>query len=925
MTEFETTQDYTEAKHAAGVLEPGVQVASRYRVKKFLGRGGMGEVWLADEMDSDVFVQEAVIKVVPPEMQKDRDILENIKSSFGLVRKLRHPNICSALTFAVDETFGALCVMDYVPGADLETLQKRQENKVFTLEQAIVILTPLASALDYAHKKKTLHRDIKPQNIMIPLVEGKPQWDEPKLIDFDLAVEWHSTRSIDVNAEYRVSGTLPYMAPEQIDGEAPDARTDQYSLAAVVYQMLTGKLPFKATVASVLINQILNKPHESIENVPDYVNEAVGKALSKKKENRFDSCADFVAALSSPRALHPGSPLLDTMDNLKGLMADETQISQKRLRPEGFDPYYEWLGISPYLPLTYYRLLGVPQYESNLNVISNAADRQMAFVRTYQQGKHSAESQKILNEIAQARVCLLNAQNKAEYDIRLRNQLNQIGEVQPMRAPMIPDTVSVSPASPPMPEKKAETPVVQSAVAAEQAPAINKVLPPAAPAEKAGFDFGSLTAKTPQSPNARDDKKAERSAIGKRAGRSSIGKKSVPIPNAISEKAPTSAEQKTHNRAKKAAGKTANIPLYAGIGVGVLILLICLSVFLFSGGKNKTVINNIEKTPQNEPILPDVSGKNQADANEASGAVESEASPEVETSFAQKTPEEIEAEEKAREEQNRAVQLEIWQTALSQAENDNKAGRKIYDEKLENAEIQTGEWKPGIIPGERQIRLFNGVKFPFRWIPAGTFSMGSPGSEPGRNSGETVHVVTLTKGFWMLETEVTQAMYQAVTGSNPSVNKGNNYPVENVNHLDARSFCEKLFQQWGVQAKLPTESQWEYACRAGSSEAFFDFNPQNVGWFFMDTNDKPFLCGTKKPNAWGLYDMHGNVSEWCADAWNPDWGAKPLTDPLGNDGGTYVKRGGGWVNHPNDCRAARRVNAIVFVKNKYSGFRFIVQ
>ena len=204
-------------------------------------------------------------------------------------------------------------------------------------------------------------------------------------------------------------------------------------------------------------------------------------------------------------------------------------------------------------------------------------------------------------------------------------------------------------------------------------------------------------------------------------------------------------------------------------------------------------------------------------------------------------------------------------------------------------------------PGERLVKTVNGVEFAFRWCPAGSFQMGYvfPREKP-------VHEVTLTRGFWLLETEVTQAQWQAVMGDNPSDFKGDNLPVESVSWEDCKEFCTKLSSQ-GLNVSLPTEAQWEYACRAGTTSAYAG-NLDEMAWYSKNSGSTTHEVGQKKPNAWGLYDMHGNVWEWCSDWFDSGYYSKsPASDPTGPDTGSYrVFRGGGWDCVARNCRSALR-------------------
>lgn len=241
--------------------------------------------------------------------------------------------------------------------------------------------------------------------------------------------------------------------------------------------------------------------------------------------------------------------------------------------------------------------------------------------------------------------------------------------------------------------------------------------------------------------------------------------------------------------------------------------------------------------------------------------------------------------------------------------------------------------------GTRQTLEIGNAEYGFCWIPAGEFDMGSPESEEGRDDDETLHHVTLTKGFWMLETEATQALYREIMGENPSYGfKEDNLPVNWVSWDSVTKFCEELTKRLpkGVTASLPTEAQWEYACRAGTTTPFSFGSVLNGDKANCD-GSRPYGASTEgkslgkstpvmsySPNAWGLYDMHGNVNEWVLD-WHGDYPTGTAVDPAGPNGGSYrVARGGAWGFNAGGCRSASRDlmeprNAAV-----YLGFRFLL-
>lgn len=205
-------------------------------------------------------------------------------------------------------------------------------------------------------------------------------------------------------------------------------------------------------------------------------------------------------------------------------------------------------------------------------------------------------------------------------------------------------------------------------------------------------------------------------------------------------------------------------------------------------------------------------------------------------------------------------------------------------------------------------------------IPAGTFVMGSPSDEVDRYDDEGPQVtVNITKSFWMGKTEVTQSQWKSVMGNNPSHFKGENLPVESVSWNDAMTFCEKLNELYsdilpeGYQYALPTEAQWEYACRAGTTFRFFYGDDpgydqlEHYAWYSNNSEKKTHLVGEKPPNAWGLYDMHGNVWELCSDYYSSSYPLGSISNPQGPQSGSYrVERGGCWRVNAAGCRSANR-------------------
>jgi formylglycine-generating enzyme required for sulfatase activity len=228
----------------------------------------------------------------------------------------------------------------------------------------------------------------------------------------------------------------------------------------------------------------------------------------------------------------------------------------------------------------------------------------------------------------------------------------------------------------------------------------------------------------------------------------------------------------------------------------------------------------------------------------------------------------------------------------------------------------------------------NSIGMKFVWIPPGNFMMGSPKGEKGMLLPETQHKVTLTKGFYMGVYAVTQEEWKEIMGKTPSYFKGEkNLPVEQVFWDDCQEFIKKLREKDKKPYRLPTEAEWEYACRAGTTTPFhfgetISTEQANYNGDFSYGNGKKGVdrgkttpVGSFPANAFGLYDMHGNVFQWCQD-WLGDYPQKDVVDPQGPDAGKdRVLRGGSWFYPPEFCRSAFRIGDSPGTAKSKIGFR----
>ena len=250
----------------------------------------------------------------------------------------------------------------------------------------------------------------------------------------------------------------------------------------------------------------------------------------------------------------------------------------------------------------------------------------------------------------------------------------------------------------------------------------------------------------------------------------------------------------------------------------------------------------------------------------------------------------------------------------------------------------------------------NSIGVKFKVIKPGKFLMGSPKSEPGHNKDEKLHTVVITKPFLISATEITQRQWLKIMDSNPSSSLNNclDCPVDSVSWYEANEFIKKLNKKERARSyRLPTEAEWEYSCRAGSLTAFYtgditafncdlDNALDKAAWYCGNSglqkpyyNLKPHISGLKEPNKNGLYDMHGNVMEWCLDSttWNNIFSRRAeasletykdgIINPLGKKGDKKILRGGSFVQSTIMARAAKRFFFRPGVKRNYIGFRLV--
>jgi serine/threonine-protein kinase len=295
-------------------FKQGEVLLRRYRVEGELGQGGMGVVYRCYDETGGI---EVALKALPPDLSHNSSEMEEVRENFQLVEKLHQRNIAAIKQLERDEGGNYYLVMECVAGLNLRQWRRAElknlaqaagarpagQANLLDLKTVLPIARQIAVALDYAHEQRIIHRDIKPSNIMVA-ADGNV-----KVLDFGLAAQMHSSRSRISQVHFGTSGTGPYMAPEQWEGKYQDAATDQYALAATTYELLAGYAPFDGHEINILREAVLRTQPSRIPGLDDATWAALLRGLSKRREERFASCGEFVDALAGKKAAIPAPPL----------------------------------------------------------------------------------------------------------------------------------------------------------------------------------------------------------------------------------------------------------------------------------------------------------------------------------------------------------------------------------------------------------------------------------------------------------------------------------------------------------------------------------------------------------------------------------------------------------------------------------------
>jgi serine/threonine protein kinase/formylglycine-generating enzyme required for sulfatase activity len=967
----------TVTKRASGPTELPPRFG-RYRVIKKLGGGGMGTVYLVENIELE---REEALKVPHFSDGDDPQLRERFLREAKSAAKMEHANLCPIYDAGVQDGIYYL-TMRFLKGK----LLSDYTGKAQPSRKAVEIVAKLAQALEAAHAKGIIHRDLKPSNIMMVSGTG------PVVMDFGLAKQVRQSDQ-KLTQDGSMLGTPAYMPPEQLQGELDrmGPASDVYSLGVILYELLTGRLPFEGTTA-MIFGQILytepSWPSELVAELDPTLDEICQKAMAKESTERYASMKTFAAALldylrSTPAAEGAGSLAPNVADNAAVFQAPTVAPGRK---PAGNSDIFRAQTVVPQArrspPPT---LLGAKapsasrpakgarkttpktgttgdEGQRNRHIlIGLAAGAFLAIlglgVVLVIRGRHSSEPDTTTADSVERHVtdasALSDLHAKAK-SIRKPSRRANSRSVPPhadgTRTATTTDVKgdaslasAVRPA-PVLPNENGEKPAVpgQFAAGTEGRDRVrNEPLQNPEPPPVGGTGF-----QAPTQPIAAATKGALDGIWNVTTGGTfrieDAGNKAQPIlltlltvtdEGLVGEcrgeligREAQSATQSWHGSLlaqfkNDREGKPYTIPTTATLDALGHLHLHCATWPIFSKRGKRTTFKTkdfvlIRNEPSSFPSPPPDFGR-----PGGRGA------------------------EPGRPGGGRSLDFDRKPTNSNTGGGTGSLSANAAGAKPTQVRRSAVNPSPfaGHQPGEQ--RLDSGSILPLVWIPAGVFRMGSEmGVDHKKNEGPID--VNLTYGFWMGKYEVTRSQWQRVMHTNPWETQtddlnpvsGGNYPATHIDWDNAIAFCRKLTEDehragrlpsdW--EYSLPTEAQWEYACRAGTSTLYYCGKAVakllESAWFKenlqKDYERHAQLVGSRAPNPWGLYDMHGNVSEWCRDWYAPDLPGGP--DPeVASGSGRKCIRGGNWRSTAEDLRSAARSSTNVGMRSSAIGFRVV--
>jgi formylglycine-generating enzyme required for sulfatase activity len=955
-------------------IEPSERVFhTRYRLTAEIGRGGMGVVWRAHDLKLN---RPVALKFLPELVVRDREAMADLAAETRRCLELTHPHIVRVYDL-VEEPGQAAISMEYVDGPSLADRKLGQPDRCFNPEEIAPWVGQLCSALDYAHAKaRIVHRDLKPLNLLVNS-EG-----DLKIVDFGIARRLRESHTRVTGREGRTTAaSLAYAGPQQLLGAAPVVTDDIYSLGATLYELLTSKPPFYEGNLSLQVREVV--PPRMAERraalgiqgrgeIPAEWEATIAACLAKEASARPQSAGEVAARLGIARpgtsfGAMPGEPAVPPAGRAAwrwgalglgvaallavawlgmwrrepapvpvvppGITAGAVAKAEVREFVVRVDPPEAgarvWLGPRSDLPVADDGRLAIADLPDGEYELIVQADGHRPFKDKVQVREGRGEVAVRL-AVVPGVVEITARPGTAVVAVDSRGRHRSVGEVPKSGSLRVegslpvgnyhfllthPDCVEVRQEDVTLAVER----LVRVAPAQTARPGELRVfsLPSGAEVRLHGERVGVTPATLPLLPSEKplelevvlSGHRRFREAVTLRPGET----RSVDAGTLI----PTSGgiELRSGDGPWRIPGSTVRIDGRAvvptqgrleGLEVGPHVV--------------EVVVRNYEPWKQTVEVR---------DAQLVKVAVKLTPKPGI-LALAVKGPTgfTLKVGGKVTPVRNGRLSLPAEQPlALEIAAPGFKTVRQSVTLPAGRVQDLAVELEAVVVPKEGEPWTVPNLRLALLPIAPGRFTMGS---EHGIDNELPLTPVTLTKPYWLGRTEVSQREWSVLMGEvNPSPVKGDDLPVQSVTWEEAVEYCRRLTQREreadrlpaGYVYALPSEAQWEHACRAGTT-GDFSGPIDELAWHEGNSARRPQAVGTRKPNAWGLCDMHGNVWEWCADRYVDKLAGAPVTDPKPPAGGSArVRRGGSWIISAAMLRSTVRGKAEADSRNHNVGFR----
>ncbi len=945
-------------------LAAGQRLFGRYALDAEVGRGGMGVVWRARDLELERVV---ALKFLPEAVARDAEAVADLKRETSACLELTHPNIVRVHHFERDESAAAI-VMEFIDGPTLQALRSAQPQRCFSPEEIADWVRQLCNALEYAHgQAHVVHRDLKPQNLMLNRA------GHLKVTDFGIAGSLSETKT---RLTGRSAFTPSYASPQQVRGFLPTVADDVYALGATLYDLLTGKPPFfRGDLAYQTLHEqptplAVRRAELGVQGlppVPRHWEETILACLAKDPQNRPKSVGEIATKLQlgdgiagvKPQAVLLRQGLSDLRRREFTVVVDPANAGAR-----------VWLGPASNVEVKDGRAVvdDVPDGDQELTVQADGYQPFTTLVAV-KDGRGRAEVRLIAVKGAIAIKArpgtVVTAIDGRGSQIELgavpaggvltSNNLLTVGgytlklahaDCAPVEMAgvelVIGRAVRVAPAQTLLP---GELRVFSMPTGAEVR--VNGVVSGSTPATiKSQPSEQALRLEVSQ----RGYRRVEKTVSLKPKEVRSVNVGTLTPENGGIDLRVSSSDFEFGQAQVSIDGKLVKVEQVSDVASGSVVPNAPFVVKGLEVGSRTVEITHPDYEPWKQAV---------AVRDQEATAVNVELKPKPGIVACKTTPAGARVvigggdqhETMFSDERSQAESLTPLRGSLPpgrytlrfELKGFKTVTRSVTVEASRTVDVSAALEKLRA-PEEEQAWTVPGLDLEMEFIQPGTFIMGSEGT----GSESPRMQVTITKGYWLGRTEVTQGQWEMLfrrdqssaigrvrrllmepmTSSTQSKFKGVYRPMEEVSRVEAVEFCQKLTERErqagrlreGYEYMLPTEAQWEHACRAGTTGDYAG-NLDKMAWYNKNSGHTTHPVAQKQANVWRLYDMKGNVWEWCRD-WYGQYPGGSVTDPTGPPSGSIrVVRGGSWNSPAQRCRSASRVGLAPDKRFDDVGFR----